>query len=242
LFSPLSFEGPKIRTGKIAEPFTLTVGDKIRVTPEKIIGDRNRIQIQYATMLQDLEVGDVIFVNDGVNTIGFFFFFCSSFDEILPQLIKLSVIGKEAKDLVCETQAGGTISSHKGCNIPSGKNSLDVLTDKDREDLQLIAKLNPEWVAASFIGTGEDVQKVRDYLKSCGGNDIKVISKIERPVALQNIDQIIKLSDAVMVARGDLGVEIPAWDVPAAQKMIIRKCNAQGCPVIVATQVNSFKL
>jgi len=104
-------------------------------------------------------------------------------------------------------------------------------------DLELIAKLNPEWVAASFVGTAADVETVRGYLKKYGNTDIKVISKIERPVALENLEAIIEASDAIMVARGDLGVEIDTWDVPPAQKRMCRLANAAGKPVIVATQM-----
>jgi len=129
------------------------------------------------------------------------------------------------------------ISNHKGCNIPAGHLSVNVITPKDRDDLKFIAKLNPEWVAASFIGSAEDVKQVKKALEEFGNPDIKIISKIERPVALKNLDEIIEVTDAVMVARGDLGVEIDTWDVPVAQKEMCRKCNIAGKPVIVATQM-----
>jgi len=114
---------------------------------------------------------------------------------------------------------------------------VNVITPKDREDLKFISALNPEWVAASFIGTANDVKQVQDTLKEFGNSNIKIISKIERPVALKNLDEIIEVTDAVMVARGDLGVEIDTWDVPIAQKEMCRKCNIAGKPVIVATQM-----
>jgi len=144
---------------------------------------------------------------------------------------------KDDKDLYCIVVAGGTISSHKGCNIPSAPIDVDVLTEKDKKDLAFIAKLDPEYVAASFIGSGRDVEDVRSYLSQCGNNKIKIISKIERQLALNNLDDIIAASDAIMVARGDLGVEVEPYLVPPAQKDMIKRCNKEGKPVIVATQM-----
>ena len=122
--------------------------------------------------------------------------------------------------------------------MPSGRLSVNVVTEKDAADLAYIAEnLDPEFVAASFIGSGEDVRKVRSELTKAGNDRIKIIAKLERPVALENLDDIIEESDAIMVARGDLGVEIEAWDVPAWQKDAIRRANKQSKPVIVATQM-----
>lgn len=210
-------QGPKIRTGRMKEPFTVIAGDKIKVTPKEVLGTKDLIEIKYEHMLTDLDKGDTIFINDGI--------------------IKLVVEGKDDSSLHCVVEAGGTISDHKGCNIPSGKLSIQVVTPKDARDLKFIAELNPEWVAASFIGSAKDVQSVRSYLKEYGNEDIKIISKIERPSALVNLDEIIETSDAIMVARGDLGVEIDTWDVPVAQKEMCRKSNKAGKPVIVATQM-----
>ena len=211
-------QGPKIRTGLMEAPFHLSPGDIIRVTPEEgVIGNAKRIHISYATMLEDLHKDDVIFINDGI--------------------VKLVVVDKDEKDLVCECVSAGTVSDHKGCNLPSGKLSVNVVTPKDAKDLEFIAKLNPEYVAASFVGTGEDVRKVRNKLEECGNKEIKIIAKIERPVALENLDAIVKESDALMVARGDLGVEIEAWDVPKWQKEMVQRCNRESRPVVVATQM-----
>jgi len=210
-------QGPKIRTGKMVEPFTVKKGDRIDVTPESVLGTKELIQIKYEHMLKDLKSGDTIFVNDGI--------------------IKLVVEKVNEKTLTCVVEAGGTISNHKGCNIPCGTLSVNVITPKDKEDLKFIATLNPEWVAASFIGKAADVELVRSTLKEFGNENIKIISKIERPSALVNLDAIVEVTDAIMVARGDLGVEIDTWDVPVAQKEMCRKCNAAGKPVIVATQM-----
>lgn len=210
-------QGPKIRTGRMEKAFSINEGAQIKVTPEKILGNSERIQVKYETMLKDLDTGDTIFINDGI--------------------IRLKVIEKQEKDLLCVCEAGGQISDHKGCNIPSGNISLDVITPKDAKDLKFIADLNPEYVASSFIGTAEDVRKVRRVLTEHGNPNIKIISKIERPLAVQNLDEIIDESDALMVARGDLGVEIPTWEVPSVQKEMVKKCNIAGKPVIVATQM-----
>eukprot|EP01123_Difflugia_compressa_P012682 TRINITY_DN5530_c0_g1_i1.p1 TRINITY_DN5530_c0_g1~~TRINITY_DN5530_c0_g1_i1.p1 ORF type:complete len:534 (+),score=127.60 TRINITY_DN5530_c0_g1_i1:106-1602(+) len=210
-------QGPKIRTGKMVAPFQVNVGDRIDVTPKQVMGTKECIQIKYETLLEDLKIGDTIFINDGI--------------------IKLVVVEKKESALGCTVEAGGMISNHKGCNIPSGQLSVNVITPKDREDLKFIASLNPEWVASSFIGSAQDVLKVKSALKEFGNENIKVISKIERPSALQLLDEIIEVTDAIMVARGDLGVEIDTWDVPIAQKSMCSKCNAAGKPVIVATQM-----
>jgi pyruvate kinase len=138
---------------------------------------------------------------------------------------------------MCTVQAGGTISDHKGCNIPKGNLSVEVVTPKDKKDLELIAKLNPEFLAASFIETADDIKHIRSLLKQFGNENIKIIAKIERPRALVKLDEIIEETDGIMVARGDLGVEIDTWEVPVRQKEMCRKCNAAGKPVIVATQM-----
>jgi len=210
-------QGPKIRTGRMEAPFSVSAGDTLKVTPDKILGNKERIQIKYDTMLKDLDVGDTIFINDGI--------------------IRLAVKEKTNTDLVTVVEAGGQISDHKGCNIPSGNISLDVITEKDKSDLAFIAKLDPEWVAASFIGTADDVRKVRNCLAENGNTTVKICSKIERPLAVKNLDEIIDESDLLMVARGDLGVEIPTWEVPIVQKEMVKKCNRAGKPVIVATQM-----
>lgn len=198
-------QGPKIRTGKMKEPFAIKRGDKIRITPDECLGTPERIQIRYETLIKDIDKDDVIFINDGT--------------------VKLIVLEKDGNDLVCECAAAGVISDNKGCNMPSGRLSVDVVTEKDAQDLAFIAKLDPEFVAASFVGTGDDIKTIRSHLTAAGNPNVKIIAKLERPISLVNVDDIIRESDALMVARGDLGVEIEAWDVPAAQKDVILKCN-----------------
>eukprot|EP01091_Cochliopodium_minus_P017594 TRINITY_DN6937_c0_g1_i1.p1 TRINITY_DN6937_c0_g1~~TRINITY_DN6937_c0_g1_i1.p1 ORF type:complete len:501 (+),score=157.08 TRINITY_DN6937_c0_g1_i1:346-1848(+) len=210
-------QGPKNRVGRIEKKFTLVVGDKVNITGEKIIGNRDRFQIKYPNLIGDLKQDDSIFINDGI--------------------IRLRVLSKDTTDLQCVVEAGGDVSDHKGCNIPSGNLSVDIVTEKDREDLELIAKLDPEYVALSFVGSGKDIIQVRDLLREFGNSDIKICSKIERPVALDNIEEIVQQSDCVMVARGDLGVECDIWTIPKHQKTIIKLCNEYSKPVIVATQM-----
>eukprot|EP01125_Pyxidicula_operculata_P008288 TRINITY_DN2794_c1_g1_i1.p1 TRINITY_DN2794_c1_g1~~TRINITY_DN2794_c1_g1_i1.p1 ORF type:complete len:457 (-),score=79.51 TRINITY_DN2794_c1_g1_i1:105-1475(-) len=211
-------QGPKIRTGRMEEPFTLSIGDRVDVTHLPIIGNNKCFQIQYDTLLDDLDEDDVIFLNDGK--------------------IKLTVVKKNPQStLTCRVDLGGVVSNMKGCNMPSGNIKIDVLTPKDEIDLKFISSLNPDYVAASFVGNASDVHRVRDYLKQCGNENVKIISKIERPIAVEKIDEIIDASDGIMVARGDLGVEIDGWLVPEAQKIICSKTNKSGKPVIVATQM-----
>jgi len=167
--------------------------------------------------LEDLDKGDIIYINDGT--------------------VKLAVESKDDNDLICVCEAAGKISDNKGCNMPSGNLSVNVITEKDAKDLKFIAELDPEYVACSFVGTGDDLRQIRKHLADAGNSNIKLISKLERPVAVENVDDIIAESDAVMVARGDLGVEIDCWDVPIVQKEVIRKCNKESKPVIVATQM-----
>jgi pyruvate kinase len=210
-------QGPKIRTGKMTEPFWVNQGDMIRITSEEVLGTPERFSIDHPGIVEELDPDDEIFINDGT--------------------IKMRVRKKEGKDLICEVRNGGLISDRKGCNIPSSNILVDIPTDKDRTDLQVIADLNPEYVAASFIGSAKDVIKIREVLRSNGNDEIRIISKIERPKALENLQEIMDVSDGIMVARGDLGVEIPAYEVPAAQKEMCRLANRAGIPVIVATQM-----
>lgn len=205
-------QGPKIRTGKMKEPFEVAIGDKIRVTNNPVVGTPERIQISYETLgkqaillfgsshslsvvfkhthktsifriiylVQDLDAGDVIFINDGT--------------------VKLEVEERDvtSNELICEVKTSGKISDNKGCNMPSGQLSVDVVTEKDAADLAYIANnLNPEYVAASFVGSGDDVRKVRSVLAKAGNTSIKIIAKLERQVALDHLEEIIKESDAV---------------------------------------------
>ncbi len=211
-------QGPKIRIGQIKEGGAfLHNGKKIIVTTEEITGDKNKITISHKKLPEEVKKDDLIYINDG--------------------LICLKVNKIENREIECDVVTGGNISSRKGVNLPSTEISLRVPTKKDIEDLALIAKLDPEYVAISFVCDKEDVLSVRKVLKENGNSNVKLISKIERPIALENFDSILEASDGIMVARGDLGVEIPPEDVIPAQKEMIRKCNIAGKVVIVATQM-----
>jgi pyruvate kinase len=212
-------QGPKIRVGKFKEDqaYSLAIGQKVKVFEKEIEGDQDQFSIPLPGFLKSIRVGDVFFINDGI--------------------IKIKVIAKESDHIIGEVLAGGMISNRKGVNIPKGELSQKVPTEKDVKDLEFIAKIDPEYVAISFVAGGDDVLHVRRILENYGNSNIKLISKIERPIALTNFDEILELSDGVMVARGDLGVEIDPDKVPLWQKEMIYKSNREGKPIIVATQM-----
>ncbi len=211
-------QGPKIRIGTIKEGgVTLHPGNKIILTTQDVVGDEKRITINYGKLPEEIKPGELIFINDGI--------VCLKVEKI------------DGTEIGCHIRSGGFLTSRKGVNLPSTKISLTVPTEKDVKDLKLIAGLDPEFVAMSFIGTAADVMKIRKILADFGNKSIKLISKIERPVALTNFDNILKVSDGIMVARGDLGVEIPPEQVIPFQKDMIWKCNIAGKPIIVATQM-----
>ena len=214
-------QGPKIRVGKFKDDqaFTLNVGQEVRVYEKEIEGggDNEKFSVPLVGFLKGMKKGDNFYVNDGI--------------------IKIKVKSKERDHLVGEIIAGGIISNNKGVNIPTSEFKTKVPTEKDIKDLEFIAKINPDFVAISFVSGGDDVLTVKKMLENYGNSEIKLISKIERPVALENFDDILEVSDGIMIARGDLGVEISPDQVPIRQKELITKCNKEGKPVIVATQI-----
>ncbi|MFX1501141.1 MAG: pyruvate kinase [Promethearchaeota archaeon] len=212
-------QGPKIRVGKFKEDqaYSLAIGQQVKVFEKEIEGDQDQFSIPLIGLLKTMKVGNIFFVNDGI--------------------IKIKVIKKEADHIVGEVLSGGMISNRKGVNIPAGELSQKVPTEKDVKDLEFIAEIDPEYVAISFVAGGDDVLQVKRILENYGNSKIKLISKIERPIALKNFDQILEVSDGIMVARGDLGVEIDPDKVPLWQKEMIYKCNKEGKPIIVATQM-----
>lgn len=210
-------QGPKIRVGTIKEPFIMNVNQKIKIYEENIEGNEEQFSIPYDGFLSDINIGDLIFINDGI--------------------IRIEIKSKEKDHIIGQVISGGPISSNKGVNIPSGELKQKVPTKKDVEDMKLIAKLDPEFLAISFVGTAADVLNVKKLMQNFGNSEIKLISKIERPIALKNFGQILNVSDGIMVARGDLGVEISPDLVPVKQKEIIKQCNILGKPVITATQM-----
>ena len=212
-------QGPKIRVGKFKDKiaYSLNIGQDVKVFEKDVEGDQDQFSIPLKGFLKSMRVGEAFFVNDGI--------------------IKIEVKSKAEDYLIGEVLAGGMISDRKGVNIPKGELKQRVPTEKDIKDLKLIAELNPEFVAISFVSDGSDVLHVKKILENYGNNKIKLISKIERPIALENFDAILEVSDGIMVARGDLGVEIDPDKVPLKQKNMIYQCNKEGKPVIVATQM-----
>jgi pyruvate kinase len=210
-------QGPKIRTREVENNgVTLTEGQQLILTPEKLIGNSERISTTYIEMAQDVQIGDMILVDDGK--------------------IELKVTKVNGSDVITQVVYGGLLKSKKGINLPNTNVSIPALTEKDREDLLFGLEQNVDWIALSFVRTAEEVLELKDIIKQ-KGRTCRVISKIEKPEAIRNIDAIIAASDALMVARGDLGVEIPAEQVPMIQKMIVQKCNQLAKPVIIATQM-----
>ncbi|HME53460.1 MAG TPA: pyruvate kinase [Candidatus Lokiarchaeia archaeon] len=211
-------QGPKIRLGQIeGDGVRLNVDQHVVVTLDDIVGNQERFTITYEQLAQDAKPGDSIFINDG--------------------LVRLEVESIDGNDITCIVRAGGMISSKKGVNLPTTTLSIRVPTPKDVEDLQFIAKADPEYLSVSFVEDASDIEHVRQILEENGNTSIKIIAKIERPNALTNIDEILNAADGLMVARGDLGVEVPFEQLIPAQKMMVRKANIAGKLVIVATQM-----
>lgn len=212
-------QGPKIRVGEFKgdQPFNLNVGQEVKVFEKEIDGDQEQFSVPLIGFLKSMKREDIFFVNDGI--------------------IKIKVKSKEKDHIIGEVLSGGIISNRKGVNIPYSKLTQKVPTEKDIKDLEFIADLDPEYVAISFVSGGDDILHVKKILENYGNNSIKLISKIERPIALENFDNILEVSDGIMVARGDLGVEIDPDKVPLWQKEMIYKANKEGKPIIVATQM-----
>lgn len=212
-------KGPEIRLGNLKddmEPY-LNVDDEYILTTEDITGDEKIASITYKELPKDIKKGDSILIDDG--------------------LIELKVESVTGDEIHTKVVNGGFIKSKKGVNVPNVKLRLPSLTEKDVADLKFGVKEDIDFVAASFVRTKEDVLNIRSVLESEGMYNIQIISKIENKEGLENIDAIIEVSDGIMVARGDLGVEIPTEEVPIVQKEIIKKCNLKGKPVITATQM-----
>lgn len=214
----LDTKGPEIRTGKLKEePIELVQDELITLTTEEILGDKDRLSITYSDLPGDVEVGSTILIDDG--------------------LIGLTVVDIQGTEIKCRIVNGGTIKSKKGVNVPGVNISLPGITEKDANDIVFGIEQGVDFIAASFVRKASDVLEIRQLLESHNASHIQIISKIENQQGVDNLDEILEVSDGLMVARGDLGVEIPAEDVPLAQKRMIEKCNRVGKPVITATQM-----
>lgn len=216
----LDTKGPEIRTMKLADgkDVMLEVGQEFTLTTDQtVIGDSTKVAVTYEGIVNDVKPGNTILLDDG-----------------LVGLEVLTIIGKEIK---CLVRNRGELGEKKGVNLPGVKNNLPSLGEKDRADLVFGCQQGVDFVAASFIRKKEDVLEIRKVLDSNGGENIKIISKIENQEGVDNFEEILVLSDGIMVARGDLGVEVPIEEVPFLQKMMITRCNEEGKIVITATQM-----
>ena len=215
----LDTKGPEIRTTDFAdgEKHQFTKGNKITLTTREILGDDNTLAVTYDGLPNDVTVGSHILIDDGL------------IDVIVDKI--------EGTEIIGTLQNSGTLKGRRGINVPGAKLQLKAMTDKDKADLKFAVENDFDFIAASFIRKPQDVIEMKEYLASLGNTSIKIISKIENQEGLDNFDEILKVTDGIMVARGDLGVEIPEEKVPAAQKMMIKKTVAAGKPVITATQM-----
>jgi pyruvate kinase len=210
--------GPEIRTKNFVNgKVELLAGKEITICTGDFEGDENKFCITYPHLYKDVKKGNTILIDDG--------------------LIELEV--KDIKDtsIICTVKNGGIVKNKKGINVPRVSIQLPAITEKDKEEIIFGIENGIDFVAASFIRKASDVLEVRKLLDNNGGSHIKIISKIESQEGVDNIDEIIEVSDAIMIARGDLGVETPTEMIPITQKMIIKKCNIAETPVITATQM-----
>lgn len=215
----LDTKGPEIRIKDFEnDQIELVKGQEFYLTTRDVQGNENIVSVTYGNLAKDIKTKDTILIDDG--------------------LISMEVIEViDGTDLKCIVNNGGTLRNKKGINIPNVTINLPALTDKDISDIKFGIREGIDYIAASFIRKADDVIHIREILEEENADNIMIISKIENRQGVENIDEIIKVSDGIMVARGDLGVEIPAEEVPLVQKSIIKKCNEAGKPVITATQM-----
>jgi len=213
----MDLQGPKIRIGELSQPeINLDSGNEIEITTENILGTSKIISTSYKALADDAKVGDQVLIDDG--------------------LIRLRIKSKKKNSVTCNVETGGILKPKKGMNLPGMKLSTPSVTEKDFADLEFALKHRIDYIALSFVRSAKDILHLREWLNS--KNVFKpIIAKIEKREGVDNFDEILNAADGIMVARGDLGVEIPAQEVPIIQKKIIKKCNAIGKLVITATQM-----
>lgn len=211
-------QGPKIRIGMVQDGgIHLVNGARTIITTKECIGNEERIYITYTTFPKDVKAGEIILLDDGK--------------------LQMRVVETNYNDeVVCEVVHGGILTSRKGVNLPNTKVSIPSLTPEDRDNLEFVLQNDVEWIGLSFVRNAADIVELKEIIKQ-RGKSARVIAKIEKPEAIANIDEIIAVSDGIMVARGDLGVEMPMEEVPLLQKMIVNKCRTASKPVIIATQM-----
>jgi pyruvate kinase len=213
----VDLQGPKIRVGELAESqYTLKDSDIVEITMHDITGTNKKFSCSYKGLVNDAKTGDNIYIDDG--------------------LIKMVVTSVNPDSLICTVIEGGILKPRKGINLPGMNLSLPSLSEKDYLDLDFALTHRVDFIALSFVRQAKDIFELRNYLLS-KGFDKNIIAKIEKPEAVKNFDDILEASDGIMIARGDLGVELPPQEVPSIQKNIIRKCNRKGKMVITATQM-----
>ncbi len=213
----LDTKGPEIRVKKFDHKIELKAGDDFILTCDEVIGDEKIVSVTYPELFKEVEAGQMILIDDG--------------------LIGLVVKEIKGHEIHCTVANGGSLSSNKSINIPGAHIKLPALTPQDISDIQFGVENDFDFIAASFVRKAEDVHSIRKVLHECGGDAIRIISKIENQEGVDNLEEIIEASDGIMVARGDLGVEIPAARVPILQKKMIREGLQTGKPVITATQM-----
>ena len=214
----LDTKGPEIRVGKFKDnKIELHTGDMFTLTTRDVEGTPDIVSITYKNLVNDVQVGGRILIDDG--------------------LIELSVVKKTDTDIICRALNNGAVSNNKGVNVPDCHLTMPYISQKDYDDIVFAVENDYDFIAASFVRSAQDVLDIRKILEDHNGETIKIISKIENMQGVQNIDEIIRVSDGIMVARGDMGVEIPFEDVPVLQKMIIKKVYEAGKVVITATQM-----
>lgn len=214
----LDTKGPEIRTNDfVGGRVTLKEGNEIYIRNAEVLGSDKEFSVTYKGMHEDLVIGDSVLIDDG--------------------LVELEVVAIEGKDLRCVVRNSGDVANHKSINLPDVDTHLPAMTEQDMRDIQFAVDNDMDFIAASFVRRADDVIAIRRLLEKIGGEGIHIISKIENRQGVRNFDEILEVSDAIMVARGDLGVEIPAYEVPIVQKMMITKCYEIGKPCITATQM-----
>ena len=214
----LDTKGPEVRVKNFKDGrVTLEDGQLFTLTDDEVEGTKDKVSVTYNRLYEDLEVGMRVLIDDG--------------------LIEMQVEQVDRTNIVCRVINGGTVSNHKGVNVPDVDLSMPYISDKDREDILFGISQDVDFIAASFVQKKEDILQLRRLLEKNGGADIKIIAKIENAQGVTNIDDIIEVSDGIMVARGDMGVEIPYEEVPVIQKKIIKKVYRTGKQVITATQM-----
>lgn len=213
----IDLQGPKIRIGELSQPeIKICTGDEIEISNKDVIGTKEKISTSYKNLPKDAQIGETILIDDG--------------------LINLQVTSKSASSVICKVIAGGTLKPKKGMNLPGMKLSTPSVTERDLANLEFALKHRVDFIALSFVREAKDIFHLKSWLAERGFNK-PIIAKIEKPEAIKNFEEILEIADGIMVARGDLGVELAPQEVPLIQKKIIRRCNAVGKLVITATQM-----